>query len=124
MFIALSTLVSAQFVEAVVNTIQHSVDASHGAMAKAVAHDHDQDHDAVAVTHADVQIDVSQADHTPTPHHHHADGPQLAPLMKVDLEIAPTAVAALLRPAGSVGLPLSLIYRPERPPRRLNERKA
>lgn len=124
MFVALSTLVSVQFVDAAVNTIQHGVDASHGAQPKAVAHEHDQDHDAVAVAHADVQVDVSQADHTPTPHHHHADGPQIAPLIGADLDIAPTAVATLLRPAASVALPLSLIYGPDRPPRHLNERQA
>lgn len=121
MFVALTALVAAHFVDSTVSTIEHGIDANHHAATWAVSYAYEH---AAPDIQVDTGIEASQPDHAPTPHHHHADGPQIALLAPAEVDLTPKAGAAKLVPGPSTGSPLSLTYGPDRPPRSPNERPA
>lgn len=117
LLLALSAVVSAQFVASVINGVQHGLGVAHDGLVVTSSQDHA--HEAVDEP-ADVGASEGAGSHgTGSTHHHHPDGPQIAPLMSTRAEFLPAARAARIQLVFNCERPSSIVYSVERPPRDL-----
>lgn len=114
--VALSALLSAQFVGAAVDSVEHGLGVQH--VASVVGGPVIYDHDDIDHHHEEPELSTSDdGGREPVSHHHHGDGPQMVILVGEADTGAPTSRAYTPPFGATPAPPSSQLGGLERPPR-------